>query len=185
MLLFLSWTRSRYKSRWNLDIFFFEQLKMRHHKEKEHFSDWLCTSFVALTNEQTQTHPQMHGPANGENCKRFCPTLVSKVLLVCQPSRSVSRPKMSWCWNVEFLQCCCHLTSFLSAYRLIQNSRSLSNDMRDQREHVGNCMPAQSDSRNVFFFLLRSLLNQRHSFIVCRCSWVRQLLSFRQLPFWV
>lgn len=93
----------------------------------------------------------MHRPPNGENCKRFCPTLVSKVLLVCQPSRSVSRPKMSRCWNVEFLQCCCHLTSFLSAYRLIQNSGSLSNDMREQRERVGNCTPAQSDSRNVFF----------------------------------
>lgn len=156
MLLFLSWTRSRYKSRWNLDSFFFlNNWKWGIIRKRNIFQTdcalllWHWQMLAKV--EQTQTHPQMHRPPNGENCKRFCPTLVSKVLLVCQPSRSVSRPKMSRCWNVEFLQCCCHLTSFLSAYRLIQNSRSLSNDTRDQKERVGNCTPAQSDSRNVFF----------------------------------
>lgn len=168
MLLFLSWTKSRYKSRWNLDIFFFlNNWKWGIIRKRNIFQTdcallmWHWQMLAKV--EQTQTHPQMHRPPNGENCKRFCPTLVSKVLLVCQPSRSVSRPKMSRCWNVEFLQCCCHLTSFLSAYRLIQNSRSLSNDMRDQRERVGNCTPAQSDSRNVFFYYVHCSIRDIHS----------------------
>lgn len=103
-----------------------------------------------------------------------CLTLVSKVLFVCQPSCFMPGPKMSQYWNVEFLQWCCHLTSFLCAYRLIQYSRSLSNNMRDERRECAwdgtqaHNNDTHTDLRNA---LIMSQLIQRHSFIDWRCSW--------------